>query len=114
MTDPNPLRTGLRIARTPEPCTVVIFGATGDLTARKLLPALYNLAKEGMVPGNIALVGVGRRPWSDDDFRAEMRRSADQHSRSLPVNEEVWQNFAGGLFWVGGAITTAAPRGRRT
>ena len=57
MTDPNPLRTGLRIARTPEPCTVVIFGATGDLTARKLLPALYNLAKEGLVPGNIALVG---------------------------------------------------------
>ncbi|HYF65282.1 MAG TPA: glucose-6-phosphate dehydrogenase [Herpetosiphonaceae bacterium] len=108
MTDPNPLRTGLRIARTPEPCTVVIFGATGDLTARKLLPALYNLAKEGMVPGNIALVGVGRRPWSDDDFRAEMRRSADQHSRSLPVNEEVWQNFAGGLFWVGGEFTDRA------
>ncbi|MFD3162985.1 glucose-6-phosphate dehydrogenase [Herpetosiphon sp. NSE202] len=102
MDQPNPLRAGLRIARTPEACTVVIFGATGDLTARKLLPALYNLAREGMVPAGFSLLGVGRRPWSDDDFRAEMRKSAEQFSRVQPINEEVWQTFAEGLFWVGG------------
>lgn len=102
MEQPNPLRAGLRIARTPEACTVVIFGATGDLTARKLLPALYNLAREGMVPAGFSLLGVGRRPWSDDDFRAEMRKSAEQFSRVQPINEEVWQTFAEGLFWVGG------------
>lgn len=102
MEQPNPLRAGLRIARTPEACTVVIFGATGDLTARKLLPALYNLAREGMVPAGFSLLGVGRRPWSDDDFRTEMRKSAEQFSRVQPINEEVWQTFAEGLFWVGG------------
>ncbi len=102
MYQPNPLRQGLRIARTPEPCTVVIFGATGDLTSRKLLPALYNLAREGMVPGGFSLVGVGRRPWSDAEFRSEMRASTEQHSRVQPLNPEVWDNFAEGLFWVGG------------
>lgn len=102
MNQANPLREGLRTARTPEPCTVVIFGATGDLTARKLLPALYNLAREGMVAGGFSLVGLGRRTWSDAEFRAEMRKSVEQHSRVLPINEDVWQNFAEGLFWVGG------------
>ena len=108
MNEPNPLRTGLRIARTPPPCSVVLFGATGDLTGRKLLPALYNLAREGLVPDTFSLVGVGRRPWSDADFRAEMRRSAEQHSRVLPINEEIWQNFAAGLFWVNVEFDDAA------
>ncbi len=102
MTQSNPLRAGLRLARTPAPCTLIIFGATGDLTARKLLPALYNLAREGLLPNGFSLVGFGRRPWSDDDFRAIMRQSAEEHSRNKPLNEEVWRNFAEGIFFVGG------------
>ena len=53
----NPLREGLRLPRTPDPCAVVVFGATGDLTARKLVPALYNLARERLLPGGFSVVG---------------------------------------------------------
>ena len=65
----NPLREGLRTELTAEPCTVVIFGATGDLTHRKLIPALYNLALERRLPAGSSLVGFARRPWGDDGFR---------------------------------------------
>ena len=61
-----------------EPCTLVIFGGSGDLTRRKLLPALYNLGLDGLLPSNYAVVGIGRKPWSDDEFRkmAHGRRQA--------------------------------------
>ncbi|HET7076232.1 MAG TPA: glucose-6-phosphate dehydrogenase, partial [Chloroflexia bacterium] len=71
-TTTNPLRAGLRQQLTPEPCTIVIFGATGDLTQRKLLPALYNLALDGLLPGAFNIVGVARRPKTDEQFRKEM------------------------------------------
>ena len=64
----NPLREGLRTELTAEPCAVVIFGATGDLTHRKLIPALYNLALERRLPAGSSLVGFARRPWGDDGF----------------------------------------------
>ncbi len=54
----NPLREGLRLERTPEPCTMVIFGASGDLTKRKLVPALYSLAQQSLLPGGFSIVGV--------------------------------------------------------
>ncbi|MDQ6833523.1 MAG: glucose-6-phosphate dehydrogenase, partial [Chloroflexota bacterium] len=54
----NPLREGLRLQRTPEPCVMVIFGASGDLTRRKLVPALYNLTRERLLPGGFTVVGV--------------------------------------------------------
>jgi len=66
---PNPLREGLRLERIPEPCTMVICGATGDLTTRKLGPALYNLMLGGFLPPEFTVVDFARRPMSDDDFR---------------------------------------------
>src|SRR5579875_1707341 len=66
---PNPLRERLRIKHSPEPCVMVIFGATGDLTHRKLLPALYNLALETPLPAGFSVVGFARRPYTDEQFR---------------------------------------------
>ena len=71
---PNPLREGLSNQAVPQPCTVVIFGATGDLTLRKLIPALYNIAADGELPPAVAVVGFARRPKTDDQFRKEMER----------------------------------------
>jgi glucose-6-phosphate 1-dehydrogenase len=68
----NPLREGLTARPQPKPCTVVIFGATGDLTMRKLLPALYNLAADGDLPPSTAIVGFARRAKTDEEFRTEM------------------------------------------
>ncbi|MGH2970126.1 MAG: glucose-6-phosphate dehydrogenase [Solirubrobacteraceae bacterium] len=79
----NPLVEGLE--RLPVPgTTLVIFGATGDLARRKLLPAIYNLAHEGALPDRINLVGVSRRDQSDDDFRASARESITEFSRRAP------------------------------
>ncbi len=96
----NPLREGLRQQLTPEPCIVVIFGATGDLTHRKLTPALYNLALDGLLPPATGIVGVARRPKSDDQFRAEMLTAVNSFSRNRPVVPQVWETFAQGLYYV--------------
>ena len=104
MTQANPLRVGLRSARTPAPCTLIIFGATGDLTARKLLPALYNLSREGLVPGGFSLVGFGRRDWDAEKFREVMHQSATEHSRTQPINSAVWHSFSEGIFFVEGSF----------
>ncbi len=95
----NPLRDGLTARRTPDPCAVVIFGATGDLTARKLIPALYNLAHEGQLPAGFAIVGFGRRPKSDAEFRAELRQAVAGHARFQPINEAVWEALAQGIYY---------------
>src|SRR6476469_3856298 len=77
----NPLIEGLE--RLPvHPTTLTIFGATGDLAHRKLLPALYNLAHEGSLPERFNLIGVSRRDKPHEDFRAEMRESIGQYSRT--------------------------------
>src|ERR1051326_7794139 len=68
---PNPLREGMQTERTPDPCTMVIFGATGDLTRRKLLPALYNLALEHLLPAGFSVIAFARRPYSDEQFRQQ-------------------------------------------
>jgi len=72
----NPLREGLWTELSAEPCVVVIFGATGDLTHRKLVPALYNLALERRLPAGSSLVGFARRPWGDDGFKSRMLDAA--------------------------------------
>jgi glucose-6-phosphate 1-dehydrogenase len=95
----NPLREGLITRRAVEPCAVVIFGATGDLTRRKLVPALYNLAHEGQLPTGFAVVGFARRPKSHDAFRAELRAGAEQFSRFRPINTAVWETFAQSVFY---------------
>ncbi len=94
----NPLRVGLRQERTPEPQILVIFGASGDLTIRKLVPALYQMKKERRLPPEMTIVGVARRPWSDDYFREQMRSGIEEFSDGID-NEELWQDFAAGLFY---------------
>ncbi|HLL14186.1 MAG TPA: hypothetical protein VK388_03840, partial [Pyrinomonadaceae bacterium] len=74
----NPLRTGMRLERTAEPCVVVIFGATGDLTKRKLVPALYRLVQERLVPAEFAIVGAARTELSSEEFRANMKEAVAQ------------------------------------
>src|ERR1700694_1294803 len=71
----NPLREGLDSRAVPDPATVVIFGITGDLAARNLIPAIYNLAADGFLPTPFTVVGVGRRDWTDDFLRSEMRKN---------------------------------------
>ncbi len=82
----------------PEPCTMVIFGATGDLTQRKLIPALYNLAADGDLPSSLTVVGFARRDKTDDQFRAELVEAARKFSRQ-GVQNELWQSFAGRIFY---------------
>jgi glucose-6-phosphate 1-dehydrogenase len=94
----NPLRAGLRMQRTPEPATMVIFGATGDLTHRKLVPALYNLQRERLLPPGFSVIGFARRDWSDDFFRSSLLEAARQHSRS-GIEETLWQSFAESIFY---------------
>ena len=80
---PNPLREGLAEERIPEPAAMVIFGASGDLAHRKLLPALYSLTRDRLLPARFAIVGFARRAVSDDAFREEMR-AALQRVRAPP------------------------------
>ena len=96
---PNPLRVGMRHARTVQPCILVIFGATGDLTHRKLLPALYNLALEHPLPPQFTVLGCARRPFRDDDFRQQAEASIKEFSRTQPINTGVWESFSKGLFY---------------
>src|SRR5690242_19378010 len=95
----NPLRAGMRTARTVEPATMVIFGATGDLTHRKLLPALYDLAVEQPLPPQFSIVGVARRPFSHEEFRAQALEAVNTYSRLRPVSPSVWETFSQGLFY---------------
>ncbi|HEY3073253.1 MAG TPA: glucose-6-phosphate dehydrogenase [Candidatus Limnocylindrales bacterium] len=90
----NPLREGLRLERMPEPFAFVLFGGTGDLAHRKVIPALYQLWRTNLLPHEYALVAVGRRPYTDDTFRSDIRASLDKYSRTLPVDEEAWAGFA--------------------
>src|SRR5262245_28727049 len=103
MTEPplfvNPLRAGMRLQRTPEPCSVVIFGATGDLTHRKLVPALYNLQRERLLPPGFSVIGFARRDWSDDFFRNTLLEDARQFSRS-GVDDTLWASFAEGISYI--------------
>ncbi len=94
---PNPLREGLRLERMPEPCTMVICGATGDLTERKLAPALYNLMLGGFLPPEFTVVCFARRDWSDQELRDHFREAVNEHSRNRPVKPAIWESFAQGI-----------------
>src|SRR5260370_14721732 len=94
----HPLREVLSTRAVPQPCSVVIFGATGDLTHRKLVPALYNLAADGELPPAVAVVGFARREKSDDEFRHEMEESTRKFSRQS-VRDEIWKTFAQSIFY---------------
>jgi glucose-6-phosphate 1-dehydrogenase len=99
----NPLRVGLRKERVPEPQILVIFGASGDLTQRKLVPAIYQMKLDRRLPPETTVVGVARRPWSHDYFREQMREGVEKFGGGIS-NEELWQDFAKGLFYCPGDI----------
>ena len=82
----------------PQPCTVVIFGATGDLTHRKLIPALYNLAADGDLPAALSVIGFARRDKTDEGFRQELEEAAKKFSRQT-VQDELWKSFAERIFY---------------
>ncbi|HMB78805.1 MAG TPA: hypothetical protein VKI43_02010, partial [Vicinamibacterales bacterium] len=95
--------------------TIVIFGGGGDLTHRKLLPALYNLHVDGLLPPGIAIVGVGRKEMTDDAYREFAKDGVTQFSRR-PIDEAAWQTFAASLFVVAAEIESEkglAPLGAR-
>jgi glucose-6-phosphate 1-dehydrogenase len=104
----NPLRVGLAEDRAGDACAVVVFGASGDLTRRKLVPALYNLAVGRALPTGCAVVGVARRPKSDDEFRAEMKAGVESFSRRKPIDAEVWGDFEKGVSYVQGSFEDKA------
>ena len=93
----NPMRAGMRLERAAEPCAVVIFGASGDLAKRKLIPALYRLVQERLLPAEFAIVGLGRTAMTDEEFRDRMRAAVVEFSESKAVDEEVWRSFAAGM-----------------
>jgi glucose-6-phosphate 1-dehydrogenase len=104
----KPLEATHLFDEASDPFTIVIFGATGDLAARKLLPALFNLMMEGALPDKFSIVGFARRPWRDDDFRKAARQAIDQFSRLQPVREEDWARFAGTLSYHQGTFEDVA------
>ena len=95
----NPLRAGSRLEDTPQPASIVIFGATGDLTSRKLAPALYNLAVDNLLPPHFSLIGFARRDWTNEFFRNEMREGVEEFSRR-PLDETLWAGFSQNLHFV--------------
>src|SRR6185436_11241140 len=94
----NPLREGLSTRAVPQPCSIVIFGATGDLTHRKLIPALYNLAADGELPPAVTVIAVARRDKKDDGFRSELEEATRKFSRQN-VRDDIWKTFAQSIFY---------------
>jgi glucose-6-phosphate 1-dehydrogenase len=102
---PNPLRDPLdrRLPRIPEPCALVIFGVTGDLARKKLIPAIYDLANRGLLPPGFVVVGFARRDWDDPAFEKVAREAAQAHART-PWRDEVWSRLAGSITFVPGTF----------
>jgi glucose-6-phosphate 1-dehydrogenase len=94
--------------KVSEPCSIVIFGASGDLTARKLVPALYQLHKEKQMPPDFRIVGLARREKTDESWRRELRQALDQFSRTKPVEDKVWAEFSSRIAYCCGDLADAA------
>ena len=99
----NPLRDpeDRRLTRIAGPSGLIIFGVTGDLSRKKLMPAVYDLANRGLLPPGFSLVGFARRDWEDQDFGQVVLEAVRQHART-PWNEEVWQQLSKGIRFVSG------------
>jgi len=104
----NPLREGLSSNRIADPCSITFFGATGDLMKRMLMPAMWNLRLEDMLPANFAIVGFSRTEMTDDEFRTGMRESVDEFSRTGKATEPLWSDFAKHLSYVPGDFDDTA------
>jgi glucose-6-phosphate 1-dehydrogenase len=105
----NPLRDprDKRLPRIAGPCGLVLFGVTGDLARKKLMPAVYDLANRGLLPPGFSLVGFARRDWADQDFGKIVYDSVKQHART-PFREEVWRNLSEGVRFVPGVFDDPA------
>ncbi|MGH3240790.1 MAG: glucose-6-phosphate dehydrogenase [Spirillospora sp.] len=111
MTDPltgpaaNPLRDprDKRLPRVAGPCVLVLFGVTGDLSRKKLLPAIYDLANRGLLPPGFSLVGFARRDWEHEDFRQIAYEAVKAHART-PFREDVWTHLSEGMHFVPGTF----------
>ena len=103
----NPLRdpNDRRLPRVAGPCGLVIFGVTGDLARKKVMPAIYDLANRGLLPPGFALVGFARREWETQDFAQIVHDSVREHART-PFREEVWQQLATGIRFVAGDLNS--------
>ena len=101
----NPLRDpqDRRLPRIPEPCALVIFGVTGDLARKKLIPAVYDLANRGLLPPGFVVLGFARRDWGDGDFESVALEAARKYART-PWSDEVWGRLAGNIKFVGGSF----------
>ena len=95
----NPLLEGLESTLTPEPCVLVVFGASGDLTRRKIVPALYALAVRDLLPEEFAVLGVARTKLEDDEFRQRMEQAVREFGRD-EFRQEVWDELASATFYV--------------
>jgi glucose-6-phosphate 1-dehydrogenase len=95
----NPLEDTKKSSKVTDPCVLVIFGATGDLTARKLMPAIYNLALDAQLPSHFACVGFARRQKTNEAFREEMHKAVSNFSRTKPLDEKLWSTFSNQLFY---------------
>src|SRR5580700_6962215 len=98
----NPLREALPRTRVSDPCAIVLFGATGDLAHRKLVPALFQLARGGNLPSESAIVGFARRDWTDSDLRAEYEKTLSKGGGA--DFREVWSQFANRILFSPGTF----------
>ncbi len=105
----NPLRDprDKRLPRIAGPCGMVLFGVTGDLSRKKLMPAIYDLANRGLLPPGFCLVGFARRDWADQDFGQVVYESVKEHART-PFREDVWRNLSEGFRFVPGTFDDPA------
>src|SRR6266702_4128092 len=105
----NPLRDprDRRIPRVAGPCVLVIFGVTGDLARKKLMPAIYDLANRGLLPPGFSLGGFARRDWADQDFMQVVHDAVKEHSRT-PFRDDVWATLSEGLRFVPGDFSDDA------
>jgi glucose-6-phosphate 1-dehydrogenase len=105
MPEANPFLDPLRFERRPPPCSIVIFGASGDLTRRKLIPALYRLAYDRRIPPGFVVLGNSRSPLTDDQFRDKMRDALKEfNDPDTPFDEHLWGDFCRGLFYSAGDV----------
>ncbi len=100
MEETNPLRHGRRMSRSPEPCAMAIFGGSGDLTRRKLVPALYDLSRKRMIPGGFTILGLSRSPMSDDEYRSKLREWVDKSGDAAPSDPATWEPFSQGIHYL--------------
>src|SRR3977135_3197680 len=92
-----------RLPRVPGPCAIVIFGVTGDLSRKKLIPAIYDLANRGLLPPGFVVLGFARRDWGDIDFEEMAKQAARAHART-PWREEVWARISGNIKFIPGSF----------